>query len=196
VKKRLALTFAVLIVGVIAYVSLNPNTLLGFILLQKDEDALISCAVLCRHPPEESGEVVFPTWIARLMLSFSEIDLSASTGRQSRFQLILTNYSKDHSAGTKRYIFQLAEKALDAGADIDHIASYGLTALHESVLNNSPTLANFLIKHGASCGPAISREGRASDGMTALEFARFLQVSREFDNSEMIGFLDASCANT
>lgn len=58
---------------------------------------------------------------------------------------------------------------LAAGKNIDALNAYGKSALHMAILNSSPGMVDFLLRHGAD------PQSSTSAGETALELARQME---------------------
>jgi hypothetical protein len=159
-----------------------------------EEQYLLAAAIMPEQGDRRIFDLSWPTWFIRFLVSQHQFDFSNNyENNQSTLQFILAAVFEHEKIGSAiheiEYVFSIAQLSIDQGANIDNIADYGLSALHEAVLANSIAAATFLINNGADCAVFVSRPGKPIDGMSALEMATFLKTKDDKDRSEVITFL-------
>ena len=167
-----------------------------------EEQYLLVQAIMPEPEAVEFFELSWPKWFIRFLVSQHEFDFANNyENNQSTLQFILAAVFDHEALGSANqeieYAFSMAQLSLDQGANIDNVADYGLSALHEAILFNSIAATKFLINNGANCSVLVSRPGKSIDRMSALEMAEFLNTKSDKDWSEIIAYLKTNkCKST
>lgn len=167
------------------------------------QDELFLLTTVIKPEPEDKDflAVSWPVWFMRMLADRHDFKFNINLEHnQSKLQFImaaLLEYAeKGYSLEQKNYVLTLAQRSIDQGADVDNVANYGLSALHEVVLSNNLELAKFLMKNGASCDALIARPGKPINGMDALGLAEYLASKNNLDRSELIAYLKSLACTT
>lgn len=160
-----------------------------------NEELLIASAISPAAEDLELFELSWPKWFVRSIADRYEFDFSSNLDdNQSKLQFILAAVFEHEERNSSRdeieYVLGFAQRAIDEGVNVNNLAGYGLTALHEAVLFNSTSSARLLISNGANCNVPVAREGKPIDGMWALEMAKYLSVKSDLNRVEIIAYLE------
>lgn len=186
------------VVSVVVLFALRPQVVDELTGPFRDDETLLAAALA--REGGSPGHVAFawPGWLIRFVAGQRELDFATNLGEndQSKLQFVLAalfEHEQQESAAEEiYYVLSMAQRAIDEGADIDHMSGYGLSALHEAVLFGSTNATRLLTGNGADCGAQVSRPGKPIDGMTALEMARYLSSRDDRDRTAIVQLLRAN----
>ncbi len=126
-----------------------------------------------------------PSGIARIYLYLSDYDPNASTSYgMPAFNFIAAGYGSGDSR-RKETVLELSRKFIEKGAQVNQSWN-GFTPLQAAVLANQPVLVEHLLRNGADPDIRLKRPGKASDKLTAAEFAKYLAGLKRQDMSGVL----------
>ncbi len=129
-----------------------------------------------------------PASIAQMYLYLSDFDPNASTHYgMPALNFIVAGYGSGDSRQNK-IILELSRKFIAKGAQVNTPWN-GFTPLQGAVLANEPVLVEHLLRNGADPSIKFKRPGKASDNLTATEFARYLAGLKRQDMSGVLEVL-------
>ncbi len=195
-KKYIVILFGLLIVPFIA----RPSNLVDLYAPFHSDELLLASAISPAPENLELFELSWPKWFVRKVAEGHNFYFKLNfDDNQSKLQFILSalfEHEKKASSDSEiKYVLRFAQRAINDGADVNNLAGYGLTALHEAVLFNSTIAAKFLISNGADCNIPVEREGKPINGMGALQMAEFISTKSEVDRGPLINYLASQGCN-
>ena len=182
---------AIIIALVLIPFIVKPSNVIELYAPFHEEQYLLVTAIMPVQEDMGFFDLSWPTWFIRYLESQHDFDFENNyESNQSPLQFILAAVFEHEEIGSSspeiEYVLSIAQSSIDQGANIDNVADFGLSALHEAVLFNSISATKFLIRNGANCGVLVSRPGKPIDGMTPLEMAEFLKIKSDKNRSEII----------
>lgn len=129
-----------------------------------------------------------PASIAQLYLYLSDFDPNASTHYgMPALDFIAAGYGSGDSR-QKEIALELSRQFIEKGAQVNQSWN-GYTPLQAAILANEPVLVEFLLRHGADPSIKFKNPGKASDNLTATEFAKYLAGLKRQDMSRVLEVL-------
>ncbi|MDD5333463.1 MAG: hypothetical protein PHS32_06930 [Rhodoferax sp.] len=130
-----------------------------------------------------------PASIAQMYLYLSDFDPNASTHYgMPALNFIVAGYGSGDSKQNK-IILELSRKFIEKGAQVNQSWN-GFTPLQGAVLANEPVLVEHLLRNGADPDIRLKHPGKASDNLTALEFAKYLAGRKKQDMGSVLEVLN------
>jgi len=195
-KKYIAILVGLLLIPFLV----RPSNFIELYAPFHDGQYLLATAIMQEPDDRDSFELAWPNWLIRLVVANYDFKFAKNfDDNQSKLQFILAALF-EHEEGKSTedeigYVLSLAQRAIDEGSDINNVASYGLSGLHEAVLFNSIVAADFLISNGAECNKVVSRPGKPIDGMGALEMAEYLSTKSDKNRADILAYLKSQECN-
>ncbi len=194
--KKIILIIIIIVVLLIPFV-LRPNNFFELYAPFSNDQFLLASATMPYPEKESILDLRWPKWFIRFFANRHDFNFKDNLeNNQSTLQFILAGYfehqEKASDPADLNYVLSMAERATNEGSDINNVADFGLSALHEAVLFNNLNVTKFLILKGANCEVLLVRPRKEIDGMDAVEFAEFLHRKKGGNRSDLIAFLKSS----
>ena len=130
-----------------------------------------------------------PPRIAQIYLYLSDYDPNASTSYgMPALDFIAAGYGSGDSR-QKEITLELSRRFIEKGAQVNK-SWKGYTQLQAAILANEPVLVEHLLRHGADPSIKFKNPGKASDNLTAMEFAKYLAGLKRQDMSSVLEVLN------
>lgn len=130
-----------------------------------------------------------PASIAQIYLYLSDFDPNASTHYgMPALNFIVAGYGSGDSR-QKEMILELSRRFVEKGAQVNKSWN-GFTPLQGAVLANEPVLVEHLLRNGADPDIRLKHPGKASDKLTAPEFAKYLAGLKKQDMGSVLEVLN------
>ncbi len=197
--KKIILIISIIVVLSVPFI-VRPRNFFELYAPFSNDQFLLASATIPDPEKESILDLRWPKWFIRFFADRHDFNFKDNLeNNQSTLQFILAGYFEHQEKASDpedmNYILSMAERAINEGSDINNVADFGLSALHEAVLFNSLDVAKFLVSKGAKCDVLLARPGKKVDGMDAVEFAEFLYRKKGANRTDLIAFLKSSNCN-